>query len=143
METLMKARKNKDKNEIIDELQQKKELASKKVLVKTMIFPSLHDSCKTIADAKVLLEFTTSMITKIGMDRMYKTKMKEIDLVSLMTDDSKSDKYKGFFSSLQNLDIGDTITLLDQLKSGINNYVENKVDSAPLTEADIEAIIPE
>jgi hypothetical protein len=134
-------RKNKTKEELLAELEVQKETERQKVLVKTIIFPSLHDSCKTIADAKALLEYASSLIQQKGLERMYKTSTAELKMSENMKDTEAAQKYKAFFSSFDSLDIGATITIIDQLKRGINNYVENKVDSEPLVNANIEEII--
>ncbi len=134
-------RKNKTQEELVEELKQQKEVARQKVIVETTIFPSLHDSCKTIADAKALLEYASSLIQQRGLEKMYKTMTSELKMVESMKATEEAEKYKAFFSSFDDLDIGATITILDQLKKGINNYVENKVDSEPLTSANIEEII--
>jgi hypothetical protein len=134
-------RVNKTKEQLVEELKQQKEVERQKVLVKTTIFPSLYDSCKNIADAKVLLEYASSLIQQKGLNKMYGTPMTELDMVKMMTDTPQAEKYKGFFSSFDSLDVGQTLTILDQLKKGINNYVENKVDSEPLENAKIEEII--
>ena len=137
----MTPRKNKSKEELVDDMKAAQERERQKVLIKTTIFPSLHDSCKNVADAKVLIEFASSMVQQKGLERLYKTSTKELDLTGLMNNSEQSDKYRGFFSSFDSLDIGATITILDQMKKGINNYVENKVDSELLVNVNIEEIV--
>jgi wyosine [tRNA(Phe)-imidazoG37] synthetase (radical SAM superfamily) len=137
----MEPRKNKSKEELVEELKQQKEVARQKMVIETTIFPSLHDSCKTIADAKALLEYASSIIQQKGLERMYKTDTKDLDIVGMMKDTPEAEKYKAFFHSFDSFDVGTTITVIDQLKRGITNYVENKVDAEPLTSAKIEEII--
>lgn len=137
----MTPRKNKSKEELVDEMKVAQERERQKALIKTTIFPSLHDSCKNVADAKVLIEFASSMVQQKGLERMYKTPMSELCLTQMMKDTDTAKKYREFFSSFDSLDIGATITILDQMKRGINNYVENKVDIEPLVNVNIEEIV--
>lgn len=137
----MTKRVNKNKEELVDDMKAAQERERQKVLIKTTIFPSLHDSCKNVADAKVLIEYASSMVQQKGLERMYKTSTKELALTEMMKDNDTAKKYREFFSSFDSLDIGATITILDQMKKGINNYVENKVDSEPLVNVNIEEIV--
>jgi len=137
----MTKRVNKSKEELVDDMKAAQERERQKVLIKTTIFPSLHDSCKNVADAKVLIEYASSMVQQKGLERMYKTSTKELALTEMMKDNDTAKKYREFFSSFDSLDIGATITILDQMKKGINNYVENKVDSEPLMNVNIEEIV--
>lgn len=134
-------RRNKTKEELVEDLQRAKEVERQKVLLSTTIFPSLHDSCKTIADAKALLEFASSMVQKKGLERMYETMTSELKMVEMMKDSETANKYKAFFASFDTLTIGQCITILDQLKLGVNNFVENKVDLSPLSDVNIEELL--
>lgn len=134
-------KKNKTKEELVDDMKAAQERERQKVLITTTIFPSLHDSCKTIAEAKALTEYASSLIQQKGLQQMYATKMADLGLSAYFKDTGDAVKYKVFFDSLSSLDIGAAITILDQLGKGINNYVENKVDAEPLTAVNIEEII--
>lgn len=134
-------RRNKSKEELVDEMKAAQERERQKVLIKTTIFPALHDACTTIADAKAITEYASSLIQQKGLQAMYAMKTSDLGLPAYFKDTDEASKYKAFFESLESLDIGATITILDQLKRGINNYVENKVDGEPLTSVNIEDII--
>lgn len=134
-------RKNKTKEELVEDLNRAKEIERQKVLLSTTVFPSLHDSCKTIADTKALLEFASSMVQKMGLEKMYETMTSELKLVEMMKDTETANKYKVFFSSFDTLTIGQCLTILDQLKRGVNNFVENKVDMSPLSDVNIEELL--
>lgn len=134
-------RKNKSKEELRQELEQQYEVERQKGLIKTIIFPAMYASCETIADAKVLLEYASGLIYQRATRKMYEASVGDLKLSESMKDTEESKKYKDFFSAFDTFDVGQAMTVIDQLKQGIVNYVENKVDAAPLSDAKIEEIL--
>lgn len=134
-------RKNKTKEELVDDMKAAQEKQRQKVLITTTIFPALHDVCKTIAEAKTVTEYASSLIQQKGLQRMYAINVGDLGLSEYFKDSGDAVKYKAFFDSLNSMDVGDATVLLDQLGRGINSYVEEKIDGEPLTAVNIEEII--
>lgn len=136
-----KARRNKTKDELVVEMERSYELERQRKLIKENIFPAMYASCETIADAKVLLEYASGLIYQRATSKMYTASVSDLKMGESMKDTDEAKKYRDFFSSFDSLDVGQAITIIDQMKQGINNYVENKVDKSPLSEANIEEIV--
>lgn len=142
MSTHEEGQRPKTREELVEEARQNEAYRRRKAHILNEIWPFLLEKCETIEDAQVMLETFDAVLRRQMVNIAMELPFTDLKIEKFISTVPEAEKYRRLFTTVfEKENIGDSLTMIGQMKEGVSNYVQQKVTSAPLKEVDINKLL--
>ena len=105
---------------------QKAEAKRKRALAKDGLWPILVKHSANIEEAKILLNVASTAVRQSFNNRMLKTSVEELELISMLADSPEKKKYEAILNLVAGENIVVALELIDGMSQAIDGFIKQE-----------------